>query len=106
MKYFTLLLTPLFVFAAEGRLTPMEHNSIHNYNNKAIVKMQKKNNMHKLHKIDEKEASKIVKNITNEGIDNMKLTHRGKVLFYKIQTKSYSIKINAMDGTIIDKTRY
>ena len=106
MKYFTLLLIPLFVFAAEGTLTPMQHNSIHGYNHKPTVKMQKKRNMHKIHKVDEKEVTEIVKNITKEDIKKMKLTHVGRILFYKIQTQNYSIKINAMDGSIIEKIKH
>lgn len=66
MKCLTLLLTPLFVFASESALTPSEHNSIHNYNKRPIVKMKQKQNVHKLHKVDEKEAAEIAKKETNE----------------------------------------
>lgn len=103
MKYSILLTIPMFVFAQGQTLTPSEHNSIHGYNHRPIVKMQNKRNMHKLHKVDEEEAIKIVKEQTKEDVEEIKLTHTGNIMFYKIQTQSYSIKINAMDGSVIDK---
>ena len=66
MKLFTLLLAPLFVYASQSSLTPSEHNSIHGYNHKPTVKMQKKRNMHKIHKVDEEMAKNIAKKETNE----------------------------------------
>ena len=66
MKYLTLLITPLFVFASSGTMSPSEHRSIHGYNKRPIVKMQNKRNMHKLHKVDEEEATKIVKEKNSE----------------------------------------
>jgi uncharacterized membrane protein YkoI len=103
MKYLTLLITPLFVFASSGTMSPSEHRSIHGYNKRPIVKMQAKRDMHKLHKVDEEEATKIVKEQTKEDVQKIILTHTGNILFYKVQTQSYSIKINAMDGSVIDK---
>jgi uncharacterized membrane protein YkoI len=90
------------VFAQGQTLTPMEHNSIHGYNHRPMVKIQKKRNMHKLHKVEE-EAIKIAKEQTKEDVQEIKLTHIGNIMFYKVQTQSYSIKINAMDGSVIDK---
>ena len=103
MKYLTLLTIPMFVFAQGQTLTPSEHNSIHSYNKRPSVKMKNKGNMHKLHKVNEEEASKIAKEQTKEDVQNIKLTHTGNVMFYKVQTQSYRIKINAMDGSVIDK---
>ena len=103
MKYLTLLITPMFVFAQGQTLTPSEHNSIHGYNHKPIVKMQNKRDMHKLHKVDEEEASKIAREHTKEDVQKIKLTHTGNIMFYNVQTQSFSIKINAVDGSVIDK---
>ena len=105
MKYLTLLLTPLFIFASQNTLTPSEHNSIHGYNNRPIVKMQKKRNMHKLHKIDEDTAKEIAKQETGEDVINLKIMHRNRMLLYKIQTKKYRLEINALDGNIIKKIK-
>ncbi|MCF6309538.1 MAG: PepSY domain-containing protein [Sulfurimonas sp.] len=103
MKHLILLLTPLFVFATQSTLTPSEHNSIHGYNNRPIVKMGKKQKMHQLHKVDEQEAIKIVKNATHEDVARMKLIHSGNILKYKVTTKSYLVEINALDGEILKK---
>ena len=103
MKLFTLLLTPLFVYASQSSLTTSEHNSIHGYNHRPIVKMQKKRNMHKIHKVDEEMAKEIAKQETGEETISLKLIHCAKLLIYHIHTKSYEIEINALDGNIIKK---
>ena len=96
MKYLTLLITPMFVFAQGQTLTPSEHNSIHGYNNRPMVKIQKKINMHKLHQVDEEEAIRIAKESTKEDVQEIRLTHTGNIMFYKVQTQRYKIKINAI----------
>ena len=103
MKYLTLLLTPIFVFASGQTLTPSEHNSIHGYNNNPMLKMAKKQKMHKLHKIDEKEASKIVFDKTNEQINSIKLLHKGNILHYRIDTKNHIFYINALSKEILKR---
>ena len=103
MRYLILLITPLFIFASEGTLTPSQHNSVHGYNHRPAVKMQKKSNMHKMHKVDEKAAAQIVKEQTQEDVQKIELKHTGRILFYKVHTQSYSIEINAMDASVINK---
>ena len=105
MKYLILLLTPLIVLASESTLTPNEHNSIHGYNNRPVVKMQKRRNMHILHKIDEKEVAVIASQETNEEIQSIKLTHTGNILKYLVKTKNYTLSINALDGAILNKIK-
>ena len=102
MKYIsTLLITTLSLFASENTLTPSEHSSIHNYNNRPIIKMNKKQNMHRLHKVDEEQVTQIVKKETNEDIQKIELLHNGNILKYKVKTKSYILYVNALDGKII-----
>ena len=103
MKYFLLFLSPLLL-ATEATLTVQEHNSIHGYNHRPIVKMQQKNKMHKLHNIDEKMLAIIVIEETKEEIKSAKLTHRGNILKYEVITKHCHLSINALDGTIEEKT--
>ena len=105
MKYLTLLLTPLFIFASSNTLTPMEHNSIHGYNKRPVVKLQEKRNMHKLHKVDEEAAAKIVKKETGEDVQSIKLTHTGNILKYFVKTESYNLTINALDGKVSNKVK-
>lgn len=105
MKYLLLLITPLLAFASSNTLTPMEHNSIHGYNKKPLAKMQQKRNMHKLHKVDDKEVRSIANKETAEEIKSVKLTHRGNILKYIVKTENYTITINALDGKILDKVK-
>jgi uncharacterized membrane protein YkoI len=100
MKYLTLLV-PMFVFASGATLTPSEHSSVHGYNKRPVAKIQQKQNMHKLHKIDEEEAKKIVRDKTNEEVISLKLSHTGNKLIYKAKTKHHSLIINALDGGVI-----
>ena len=101
MKFLITLTLPIIVFASEATLSTIEHSSIHGYNNKTSVKMAKKRNMHKLHKIDEEMAKSIAKKETNEDVENMRLRHQGNILFYRVKTKNHLLKINALDGSII-----
>lgn len=64
MKSMLLLCIPFIVFAASQTLTVREHRSIHGFNHRPIIKLQKKRNMHRLHKIDEQEAERITKDET------------------------------------------
>jgi hypothetical protein len=105
MKFFIILLLPFVVFASGEKLSVQEHNSIHGYNKKPTVKMKNKQNMHNLHKIDEKEIAEYTLEITGEKAEDIRLTHKGNILMYKIKTASYNLKINALDKTIIKKEK-
>lgn len=100
-----LLFIPFIVFATGQTLTPREHMSIHNSNNRPSVKFQKKREMHRLHKIDEQDAARITKEETSEESQSIKLTHSGMYLIFKVRTASYLLTINALDGTIIKKEK-
>jgi len=80
MIFKLLLLAPILLGAFDATLTIDEHNSIHNYNNKPTLKMAKKRKMHKLHKIDEDEVKKIVKQTVKEDVIYMRLTHSKNIL--------------------------
>ena len=105
MKYFIPFFIPFIVFASDGKLSKQEHNSIHGYNKKPTVKMKNRQNMHNLHKVDEKEIAIYVKELTGEEADKISLTHQGKTLFYKVKTKSYYLEINALDKTVIKREK-
>lgn len=101
----TLLIIPLFVFASSATMSPSEHRSVHGFNKRPLVKMHNRRNMHRLHKVDEAAVAKITQEQTNEKILSMKFTHIGNILKYRIFTKNYTLTINALDGTIIDKEK-
>ena len=103
MKYLILLITPLFLFASSATMSYSENKSVHGFNKRPLVRMQNKSNMHRLHKVDEAKAAKITQEQTNEKVLSMNLSHIGNILKYRILTKSYTLTINALDGTILDK---
>ena len=99
MYYFFLFISPLLL-GAEATLSIQEHKSIHGYNQRPIVKMQQKQKMHKLHKIDEKMLKIIVKKATGEELQSATLSHKGRILRYRVTTKNCKLRVNALDGTI------
>lgn len=105
MKSMLLLCIPFIIFATGQTLTVREHMSIHNSNNRPSVKLQKKREMHRLHKIDEQDAARITKEETSEESQSIKLTHSGMYLIFKVRTANYLLTINALDGTIIKKEK-
>ena len=106
MKFILLIWSIMLVLQAEAtNITVQEHNSFHNTNNRSSLNGLKKRNMHALHKIDEKKATQLVKTETGEEIISQTLTHEGNSLFYDIDTKNYTIVLDAIDGTILKKVK-
>ncbi len=56
-------------------------------------------------KVDRSSAIEKTKKISNEDIKEIRLKHKNRKLFYYVKTKSYAIKIDAIDGEIIEKRR-
>ncbi len=102
MKSILILCIPFFVFAAGETLTIREYMSIHNTNNRPYIKLQKKSKMHRLHRINEKDAARITKEETTEESQSIKLIHRAKYLMFKIHTENYQLTINALDGSVME----
>jgi uncharacterized membrane protein YkoI len=106
MQYIIILaISVLYLHADMEKITPAQHNAIHHYNFKPVLKLQEKSNMHRMHKIDELQAKKIVKDLTNEDVEELKLTHQSRTLFYKATTKNYVVKVNAMNGKIMQQEK-
>lgn len=106
MKYLLLAIVSISLLQAETHtMTPREHSSIHDTHGNAVKKMRKKSKMHRIHKVNEEEAAKLIKEETGEEVVSMKLTHRGSYLLYKARTKNYSIELNAMNAEIMKKSK-
>lgn len=104
MKYLPFVIAVVMLTQVQAEtLSYREHSTIHNTNHKPLMKLRKKNNMHRLCKIDETRAAELVRQETGEAVVRMKLTHRGKWLFYKISTENYDIELNALSGKVIRK---
>jgi len=104
MRWTILIVLVSLAFASDETFSVQEHRSIHNTSTfKPSVKMKEKQQMHRLHKIDEDEAKKIALDETKESVVFLKLTHEGKYLIYKIKTENYRLIVNALDGSVIKK---
>ena len=101
-----LWLTLACVWAQEHEMTPSEHNTIHNSNNRPTIRLQKERKMHEMQHIDEAHAKAIAEKVCDsETVRSLRLTHQGMTLYWLAQTTSCRIKINALDGTIIEKEK-
>ncbi len=74
-----------------------------NYNNRPSVKLQHKQKLKRLAKVTSQEAKRITSKICNESVVYQKLTYRGQLLYYVNSTNNCTVKVNALDGTIISK---
>ena len=90
---------------AESLLTPSQHSAIHNSNFRPTIRVQKRRSMHRLPKIDEKEARSIAEKVCQEPVRSIGLVHRHLYLFYEIRTKHCRLQINALDGNMTIKER-
>jgi len=77
--------------------------NLKNYNQRPSVKMMHKLKLKRLAKVSPDEVKKITLKECDEPVVYQKLRHKGQLLFYFVSTKDCTIKINALDGTIIEK---
>ena len=96
---------PICILASSDTLSIQEHNSIHGHNYRPIIKIKERSNMHRLHKVNEKEAEQIVQKTTQEELLKLKLTHLGNKLIYRCYTKNYILVVNALNGNVISKEK-
>jgi|GEM_PF-1515786 len=104
MKIFILLIIPFIIFASGETMSVSDYMYFSNTDGQPFrQKHNQEARMHKLHKIDEQKAKSIVKELTQEESEYIKLTTHGKYLIYKVSTEHYTLIINALDGTLIEK---
>ncbi len=106
MKILFALSTLILVLQAQSaEMTAREHMSIHNSSSRPSVQLQAKQEMHRIHKIDEKQLAELVQKETGEAIISEKLTHRGEILYYDVRTANYRLEVNALDGTVLKRVK-
>ena len=103
MKSLIILAIPFILFASGQTMSTSDYMFFTNSDRQPFKQLRKKSRINQLHKVDEKEAKSIVKKLTQEDCESIKLTRSGKYLIYKISTKHYKLTINALDGTIVEK---
>jgi len=100
------LILPCVILASGQKLNTFEYMSIKNTNHRPSQKLSKQRRMHKLHRINEKQAEKIVSNIIGEKTNHIKISRKGRYLIYTITTDNYKLILNALDGTVIKKQKH
>lgn len=106
MKALFALITLVFtLYAQSAEMTAREYMSINTSNPRPSSQFQAKQEMHRIHKIDEKQLAQLVLKETGEEMSNEKLTHRYRTLYYEVRTENYRLEVNALDGTILKKVR-
>ncbi|MDD4856310.1 MULTISPECIES: hypothetical protein [Sulfurimonadaceae] len=106
MKILFALCTLIFALHAQSaEMTAREHMSIHTSNSRPSAQLQAKQEMHRIHKVDEKQLEQLVQKETGEEITSKKLTHRGEILYYDVYTANYRLEVNALDGAFLKKEK-
>lgn len=102
MKTLILLFTiPFILFASGKTLSTSDYMYLSNIDKQPFKRTNKQSRINQIDKINEDQAKAIIKKLTQEDTQSIKLTRRGKYLLYKISTQNHTIVINALDGTLI-----
>ena len=99
---YLLSLFMLTIFIRSEEMSPMEHQSLHTYNNRSIVKKSSEKRAHRLHKIDERKAREIAEKNCGEKVRSLRLDHNRLTLYYRAETANCTLYIDALDGRVID----
>jgi len=100
MRYIWII-SLLITLSNTEEMTPVEHSSLHSYNNKSLLKNRSERNAHRLHKIDEVQAKEIAKAICGETIESLELRHTKCRLYYIAKSKKCTTNIDALDGSVV-----
>ena len=104
MKYILLTLILWGTLQAQD-LTPSEVASTYNYKHSASAKIKHKRLLQKMATVKKDKAQELaLKNCGGE-VELTKLIRHRKRLFYAIKTDDCSIKIDALDGSIISQKK-
>ncbi|NEW60593.1 hypothetical protein GSY74_04790 [Sulfurovum sp. bin170] len=102
MKHLLLTLVLLGTLQAQD-LTPNQIVSTYNYNHSASAKIKQKRLLQRMATVKKEKAQEMAKEKCGAKVELTKLTRHGNRLFYAMRTDSCSIKIDALDGSIISQ---
>ncbi len=102
MKSISLLLVVAIGILYTQKLTVSQLSKTRNYNHSISGKIRYQRRLKKMVKITKEEAKKIAKEHCKEELHFSKLAVRHKRLFYKFSSKNCYIKIDALDGSVVD----
>ncbi|MGE4419260.1 MAG: hypothetical protein AB7D38_05445 [Sulfurimonas sp.] len=104
MKIFILWIIPFVIFASGQSMSVSDTLYFERADKQPLkLKYPQKVRMNQLSKIDEEKAKSIIKELTQQETQSIKLTTSGKYLIYNASTRNYNLVINALDGTLIQK---
>ena len=105
MKYLLLTLVLFGTLQAQD-LTPSEVFKTYNYNHGISAKIKHKRLLQKMAIVKKDKAYKIAESSCESEVIFSKLSVHNRRLFYSVKTASCSIKIDALDASIISKITF
>lgn len=101
--YKILLVLAVLGVSNAQELTPSQASKLRNYNHSLSGKIRHKRLLQRVAVIKKEEAYKIAKEACSAEVYSSKLSVRSNRLFYTIYTDACIIKIDALDGEIMEK---
>ena len=102
MKPISLLLVVALGTLYAQELTVSQLSKTRNYNHSFSGKIRYQRRLKKMTKITKEEAKKIAKEHCKEELHFSKLAVRHKRLFYKFNSDECQVKIDALDGSVVE----
>jgi uncharacterized membrane protein YkoI len=99
----TLLVFALFLTSHAQELTPSQVNKLHNYNHSLSGKMRHKRLLKKTAIVTKINAKKIAKKECDSEVYSSKLSLCSNRLIYTLYTEKGFVKIDALDGKLMQK---
>jgi uncharacterized membrane protein YkoI len=105
MRYLLFALVPVVLLHAQ-ELTPSQVSSMYMYDYSTSAQIKHKRMLAKMATLQPSEAHDIAMQHCQGDVQNIKLIRHAKRLFYAMQIEKCSIRIDALDGSIISKKAY
>lgn len=101
MKQIVILWIGVVLFANSQELTIEEASKLRSYNHSFSGKAREERAMRRVAKISRDRAYTIAKSVCKQKIYGSRLKMRNNRLFYIVNLKNCSVKVDALDGSII-----
>ena len=98
-----LSITLLLSMIQSQELTPSQIAKVGNYNHSLLGKLHYQQRLKKIANIKEIQAHTIAESICQGAVNSSKIKYRASRLFYVVSTKNCMLKIDALDGSIMER---
>ncbi|HHH19665.1 MAG TPA: hypothetical protein ENK86_04065 [Campylobacterales bacterium] len=105
MKKIAFILILAFLSLQAQELTTEQLMQTYSYNHKSSLKLKHQRTLQKLAQVSQEAAYTLAQKECQGEVDTSKLMRHNKRLFYSIAMGNCSIKIDALDGSIMSKER-